>query len=227
MRIQIKHLYKSFGKQKVLNDINLTINENEVTVLMGLSGSGKTTLLRCLCDLETIDSGEIIINNRYLVRNDNGKPIYANKKEKQLIRKDIGLVFQNYQLFPHRTVIQNIMDASLYHKYLNKEEALQEAKIILEKLKISDKQDCYPSFLSGGEKQRVAIARACILRPSILCFDEPTSALDIESIDHVANIIKDLSSNMAILIITHDEGFAQKVGSKLIRIKDINSNISS
>ncbi|MEG0095418.1 MAG: ATP-binding cassette domain-containing protein [Erysipelotrichaceae bacterium] len=225
MRIQIKHLYKSFGKQKVLNDINLTMNENEVTVLMGLSGSGKTTLLRCLCDLETIDSGEIIINNRYLVRNDNGKPIYANKQEKQLIRKDIGLVFQNYQLFPHRTVLQNIIDAPLYHKYLNKEEALKQAQIILEKLKISDKQDCYPSFLSGGEKQRVAIARACILRPSILCFDEPTSALDLESIDHVASIIKDLSSDMAILIITHDEGFAQKVGRKLIRIKDINSTI--
>lgn len=222
MRIQIKNLSKSFGEHQVLHQINLDVDEKEIAVLMGLSGSGKTTLLRCLCDLETADHGEIKINEHYLLREENGTCIYADKQEKKLIRKEIGLVFQNYQLFPHRTVLQNLIDAPVYHKFMSKEEATQRAKKLLDKLQIADKIDSYPNTLSGGQKQRVAIARACILQPSVLCFDEPTSALDVESIEQVTSIIKDLSKDMAILIITHDETFAKNVGTKLIKIKDIN-----
>ncbi|MEG0470578.1 MAG: ATP-binding cassette domain-containing protein, partial [Longicatena sp.] len=176
----------------------------------------------CLCDLETADSGSICINGTYLLKEENGNAVYADKETKKAIRKDIGLVFQNYQLFPHRTVLQNLIDAPVYHKQMNKQEAEEKGKELLQKLQIGDKANSYPNTLSGGQKQRVAIARACMLQPSVLCFDEPTSALDIESIASVTSIIKDLSQDMAILIITHDEGFATQVGTKVIRIKDIN-----
>lgn len=222
MKIEIKNLCKSFQDNEVLKDLNLCVDDHEIVVLMGLSGSGKTTLLRCLCDLETADRGTMIINGKYLLKEENGVAVYANKEEKQAIRMDIGLVFQNYQLFPHRSVLQNLIDAPLYHKQLSKEDAIKKAEELLSKLQIGDKKHAYPNTLSGGQKQRVAIARACMLQPSILCFDEPTSALDIESIASVTSIIKDLSNDMAILIITHDEGFALNVGTRVIRIKDIN-----
>ena len=132
------------------------------------------------------------------------------------------MVFQNYQLFPHRNVLQNLIEAPVYHKLMSKEDAVQKAEKLLERLQISDKLHAYPSTLSGGQKQRVAIARACMLQPSVLCFDEPTSALDVESIASVTSIIKHLSKEMAILIITHDEGFAQRVGTRVVKITDIN-----
>ena len=168
----------------MLRNVDLDVKEREIVVLMGLSGSGKTTLLRCLCDLETADSGEILINDSYLLKEENGRSVYADKETKKALRKEVGMVFQNYQ--------------------------------------ISDKLHAYPSTLSGGQKQRVAIARACMLQPSVLCFDEPTSALDVESIASVTSIIKDLSKEMAILIITHDEVFAQRVGTRVVKITDIN-----
>ena len=223
MKIQIKDLCKSFGDNLVLNNLNLEVDDQEIVVLMGLSGSGKTTLLRCLCDLETADSGSILINGNYLLKTEDGKAVYANKEEKKQLRKDIGLVFQNYQLFPHRTVLQNLIDAPIYHKLMDKAQAQEKAKQLLQKLQIVDKINSYPNTLSGGQKQRVAIARACMLQPSLLCFDEPTSALDVESIASVTSIIQELSKDMAILIITHDEGFANTVGTRVIRIKDINN----
>lgn len=226
MKIQIENLCKAFGDNQVLNNLELCVDEHEIVVLMGLSGSGKTTLLRCLCDLEKADCGTIRINERYLMHMDNGIVTYANKEDKQKLRMDIGLVFQNYQLFPHRSVLQNLMDAPVYHKQMQKEEARQKALELLQKLQIADKGDSYPNTLSGGQKQRVAIARACMLQPSVLCFDEPTSALDVESIASVTSIIKELSNEMAILIITHDEGFANEVGTRVVRIKDINNGAS-
>lgn len=222
MSIQIRNLCKSFQDNQVLRSVNLDVREKEIVVLMGLSGSGKTTLLRCLCDLETADSGEIRINDRYLLKEENGKRVYADKETKKALRKEVGMVFQNYQLFPHRDVLQNLIEAPVYHKLMSKEDAVQKAEKLLERLQISDKLHAYPSTLSGGQKQRVAIARACMLQPSILCFDEPTSALDVESIASVTSIIKDLSKEMAILIITHDEGFAERVGTRVVRITDIN-----
>lgn len=222
MSIQIRNLCKSFQDNQVLRSVNLDVREKEIVVLMGLSGSGKTTLLRCLCDLETADSGEILINDRYLLKEENGKRVYADKETKKALRKEVGMVFQNYQLFPHRDVLQNLIEAPVYHKLMSKEEATQKAEELLTRLQIQDKLHAYPSTLSGGQKQRVAIARACMLQPSILCFDEPTSALDVESIASVTSIIKDLSKEMAILIITHDEGFAERVGTRVVRITDIN-----
>lgn len=222
MSIQIRNLCKSFQDNQVLRNVNLDVREKEIVVLMGLSGSGKTTLLRCLCDLETADSGEILINDRYLLKEENGKRVYADKETKKALRKEVGMVFQNYQLFPHRDVLQNLIEAPVYHKLMSKEEATQKAEELLTRLQIQDKLHAYPSTLSGGQKQRVAIARACMLQPSILCFDEPTSALDVESIASVTSIIKDLSKEMAILIITHDEGFAERVGTRVVRITEIN-----
>ena len=206
----------------MLRNVDLDVKEREIVVLMGLSGSGKTTLLRCLCDLETADSGEILINDSYLLKEENGRSVYADKETKKALRKEVGMVFQNYQLFPHRNVLQNLIEAPVYHKLMSKEDAVQKAEKLLERLQISDKLHAYPSTLSGGQKQRVAIARACMLQPSVLCFDEPTSALDVESIASVTSIIKDLSKEMAILIITHDEGFAQRVGTRVVKITDIN-----
>lgn len=222
MSIQIRNLYKSFHDNQVLRNVDLDVKEREIVVLMGLSGSGKTTLLRCLCDLETADSGEILINDSYLLKEENGRSVYADKETKKALRKEVGMVFQNYQLFPHRNVLQNLIEAPVYHKLMSKEDAVQKAEKLLERLQISDKLHAYPSTLSGGQKQRVAIARACMLQPSVLCFDEPTSALDVESIASVTSIIKDLSKEMAILIITHDEGFAKQVGTRVVRITDIN-----
>ena len=222
MSIQIQNLCKSFHDNQVLRNVDLDVKEREIVVLMGLSGSGKTTLLRCLCDLETADSGEILINDSYLLKEENGRSVYADKETKKALRKEVGMVFQNYQLFPHRNVLQNLIEAPVYHKLMSKEDAVQKAEKLLERLQISDKLHAYPSPLSGGQKQRVAIARACMLQPSVLCFDEPTSALDVESIASVTSIIKDLSKEMAILIITHDEGFAQRVGTRVVKITDIN-----
>lgn len=222
MSIQIQNLCKSFHDNRVLRNVDLDVKEREIVVLMGLSGSGKTTLLRCLCDLETADSGEILINDSYLLKEENGRSVYADKETKKALRKEVGMVFQNYQLFPHRNVLQNLIEAPVYHKLMSKEDAVQKAEKLLERLQISDKLHAYPSTLSGGQKQRVAIARACMLQPSVLCFDEPTSALDVESIASVTSIIKDLSKEMAILIITHDEGFAQRVGTRVVKITDIN-----
>ena len=222
MSIQIRNLYKSFHDNQVLRNVDLDVKEREIVVLMGLSGSGKTTLLRCLCDLETADSGEILINDSYLLKEENGRSVYADKETKKALRKEVGMVFQNYQLFPHRNVLQNLIEAPVYHKLMSKEDAVQKAEKLLERLQISDKLHAYPSTLSGGQKQRVAIARACMLQPSVLCFDEPTSALDVESIASVTSIIKDLSKEMAILIITHDEVFAQRVGTCVVKITDIN-----
>ena len=222
MSIQIRNLYKSFHDNQVLRNVDLDVKEREIVVLMGLSGSGKTTLLRCLCDLETADSGEILINDSYLLKEENGRSVYADKETKKALRKEVGMVFQNYQLFPHRNVLQNLIEAPVYHKLMSKEDAVQKAEKLLERLQISDKLHAYPSTLSGGQKQRVAIARACMLQPSVLCFDEPTSALDVESIASVTSIIKDLSKEMAMLIITHDDGFAQRVGTRVVKITDIN-----
>ena len=222
MSIQIRNLCKSFHDNQVLRNVDLDVKEREIVVLMGLSGSGKTTLLRCLCDLETADSGEILINDSYLLKEENGRSVYADKETKKALRKEVGMVFQNYQLFPHRNVLQNLIEAPVYHKLMSKEDAVQKAEKLLERLQISDKLHAYPSTLSGAQKQRVAIARACMLQPSVLCFDEPTSALDVESIASVTSIIKDLSKEMAILIITHDEGFAQRVGTRVVKITDIN-----
>lgn len=202
--LEIKGLTKYYGNKLVLKNINLTINDKECAVIMGPSGYGKTTLIRCLCGLERYD-GEILIDSKVLNRNN-----------------QIGLVFQNYQLFPHRTVMQNLTDVGHYHKISYKEKISEYAEDILNKLGVEDIKDSYPNKLSGGQKQRVAIARACMLKPKVLCLDEPTSSLDSKTIEKVAAMIKELNKMMTIIVITHDESFAKMVGTRLIKISEIN-----
>ena len=204
--LTVKKLSKSFKDNKVLNSIDFTVSENEIVCLMGPSGIGKSTFLNCITNLIKPDEGSITINN-----------IPNTAKEYQ---KQIGLVFQNYNLFANKTVLENCTLALKYDKIANPETKAMEA---LEKLKIADKKDEYPSHLSGGQRQRAAIARAIVLKPTILCFDEPTSALDKNSITDVTNIIKELSKEkMGILIVTHDEGFAKDVATGIVDFKDIN-----
>ena len=209
--LQVKNLNKSFGKNKVLNDINFDVKSGQVAVLLGKSGSGKTTILRCINGLEEFDSGEIVVDNC----------VIKNKNHISKYREKIGMVFQNFNLFPHMSVLENIIASPINVLKISKEEAVSRAKELLKMVDLEDKIDAYPCELSGGQCQRVAIARACALTPKVLCFDEPTSALDVESIEKVSSIIEDLKSKgMAILIITHDIGFAKNISDKVIKISD-------
>ncbi len=207
--LKVKNLNKSFGENKVLNNINFEVKSGEVCVLLGKSGAGKTTILRCINGLETFDDGEIIVDD-------------CTMKDKSHISKNrdkIGMVFQNFNLFPHMSVLENIISAPINVLKKSKEDAIKQAKEILKMVDLEDKVDAYPYELSGGQCQRVAIARACALTPKVLCFDEPTSALDVDSIEKVSQIIRNLKSKgMAILIITHDIGFANNISDKIIKI---------
>ena len=207
--LKVKNLNKSFGENKVLNNINFEVKSGEVCVLLRKSGAGKTTILRCINGLETFDDGEIIVDD-------------CTMKDKSHISKNrdkIGMVFQNFNLFPHMSVLENIISAPINVLKKSKEDAIKQAKDILKMVDLEDKVDAYPYELSGGQCQRVAIARACALTPKVLCFDEPTSALDIDSIEKVSQIIRNLKSKgMAILIITHDIGFANNISDKIIKI---------
>ncbi|MDS0524594.1 amino acid ABC transporter ATP-binding protein [Clostridium sp. SHJSY1] len=210
--LKITGLKKSFKKTEVLKGINLTINHGETLVIVGPSGGGKTTLLRCVNALEKADGGTIEINGKTLC--DNGK--YADKNGLKDIRKDVGLVFQGYNLFPHMNVLENLIEAPQRVFGVSKEDATKKAREILGFLGLRDKETNYPFELSGGQKQRVAIARALTLEPKLMCFDEPTSALDPSLTDEVANIIKSLNNKgMSNLIITHDMDFAKKVADRI------------
>jgi len=204
----VNNLKKAYQSNVVLNDINVVVKDQEIVSLMGTSGIGKSTLLRCINKLETIDSGEISI-----------KGIAITDKNYQ---EQIGLVFQNYNLFPHLSVLENLIQPLLIKK-IDKETAIKKADELLAKLNILDKKLAYPNQLSGGQKQRVAICRACMLNPKLLCFDEPTSALDAASIEDVKKTIKELSNDMAILIVTHDENFARAVSTRIIKMQDANT----
>lgn len=207
--LKVKKLNKSFGDNRVLDNINFDVKSGEVCVLLGKSGVGKTTILRCINGLEDFDNGEIIVDNCVM-------------KDKSHILKNrdkIGMVFQNFNLFPHMSVLENIISAPINVLKKSKQEAIKDAKEILKIVDLEDKINSYPYELSGGQCQRVAIARACALTPKVLCFDEPTSALDVESIEKVSNIIRGLKEKgMAILIITHDIGFANNISDKIIKI---------
>ena len=209
--LTVKNLNKSFGDNKVLNNINFNIEKGEICALLGKSGAGKTTILRCINGLEDFDSGEIIID----------ECVMSNKNHISKNRDKIGMVFQNFNLFPHMSVLENIIAAPINVLKKTKEEAIKEAKEILKMVDLEDKINSYPYELSGGQCQRVAIARACALTPKVLCFDEPTSALDVDSINKVSSIIRDLKNKgMAIIIITHDISFANNISDKIIKISD-------
>ncbi|GAA0077915.1 amino acid ABC transporter ATP-binding protein [Clostridium sp. CTA-5] len=215
--LNVSGIRKKFGNTEVLKGIDLKIAAGEILVIVGPSGGGKTTLLRCINALEQCDNGSIEIDGKYICKD--GK--YADKKAMSEIRKDIGLVFQSFNLFPHMTVLENIIEAPQKVLGLSKNESIKKADEILGFLGLGDKKNNYPFELSGGQKQRVAIGRALALEPKIMCFDEPTSALDPGLTGEVTNLIKSLSNTgMGMLIITHDMEFAKAVSSRIVSMNE-------
>lgn len=216
--VEVKNIKKSFGKLDVLKDISLEVLEGQVLAIIGPSGSGKSTLLRCIMNLETIDSGEIEICGEKLVsNNEKGVAVYAHKKDCQKIMLSLGLVFQNFNLFPHLSVLENITHAQIKVLKTPKEEAEKTAIELLEKMGLADRADAYPYQLSGGQQQRVSIARAMALKPQVLLFDEPTSALDPELTGEILKVIRQLASEkMTMVIVTHEMNFAKNVADHII-----------
>lgn len=212
--ISVKNIKKSFNDGiQVLNDISFEVNKGEVLGIIGPSGSGKSTMLRCIAQLETVQSGSISICGEKLV--DNG--IYADKKTQRQIGLKLGFVFQNFNLFPHMSVLQNIIDPQIHVLKIKKEEAVNNAVLLLDRMGLSDKQDSYPCELSGGQQQRVSIARALALKPDVLLFDEPTSALDPELTGEILSVIRQLAEEkMTMVVVTHEMAFARDTSDKLI-----------
>ncbi len=210
--IKISQLNKSFGDLHVLKNIDMTVYESDVVCLIGSSGSGKSTLLRCLNFLERKDNGNIIIE---------GNEVNPRTDDLNKIREKVGMVFQNFNLFPHKTVLENIIEAPVMVKGVDKEKAIIKAKQLLKKVGLEDKSDVYPSKLSGGQKQRVAIARALAMEPDIMLFDEPTSALDPELVGEVLTTMKDLAEEgMTMVVVTHEMGFAKEVADWIVYMHD-------
>lgn len=215
--LQVRNLEKSFDNLQVLKDISLSVENGEIVSIIGSSGSGKSTLLRCLTRLDTINSGEIIIDGDTMVSTMDGKVKYAEESVLKNIRMKTGMVFQSFNLFPHYNVLRNITEAPIYAAGISREEAENTAFELLNKLGLTDKADAYPYQLSGGQSQRVSIARALALRPKMLFFDEPTSALDPELTGEVLKVIRSLTSmNMTMIIVTHEMGFAKEISNRMI-----------
>jgi polar amino acid transport system ATP-binding protein len=216
--LEINHMKKSFDKLEVIKDISLSVNEGEVLSIIGPSGSGKSTVLRCAAMLEKMNSGDLIYLGEYAAHNNTeGKSVYMAKKELRRFHKYYGLVFQNFNLFPHYTVLKNITDAPMTVDKVSKKEAEERAMVLLKKLGLEDKKDAYPYQLSGGQQQRVSIARALALQPKILFFDEPTSALDPELTGEVLKVIKELAKEkMTMIIVTHEMQFAKELSDRII-----------
>ena len=207
-KVVVKNLKKSFGKLEVLKDIDMEIKEGEVVVLLGPSGSGKSTFLRCLNRLEDITAGEVIVD---------GIHVDDKKTDINKLRENIGMVFQHFNLFPHMTVLENIMLAPVELKKMTKEEAREKGMALLKRVGLDAKADVYPPQLSGGQKQRVAIARALAMNPDIMLFDEPTSALDPEMVGEVLAVMKELAADgMTMVVVTHEIGFAREVASRVV-----------
>lgn len=218
LMIDARQIYKSFGSLSVLKGVDLQVNKSEVIAIIGSSGSGKSTLLRCLNHLETIDSGSIAIEGDFIVQNNSAQQAqYAPERIIKNICRRMGMVFQQFNLFPHMTVLQNIIEAPITVKKQNRSEAIPLAQNLLKKVGLADKQDYYPSQLSGGQKQRVAIARALAMQPDIMLFDEPTSALDPELTGEVLKTMQQLAEEkMTMVIVTHEMGFAREVADRVL-----------
>lgn len=219
--LEINHMRKSFDGLEVLKDISLSVKEGEVVSIIGPSGSGKSTILRCATMLEKMDGGDLIYMGEGAALDHDGKSVYASKKGLQRIRHYYGLVFQNFNLFPHYSVYKNIVDAPISVYKVSKKEADERADKLLNQLGLSDKRDAYPYQLSGGQQQRVSIARALALQPKILFFDEPTSALDPMLTAEVLKVIKDLAKQkMTMIIVTHEMEFARELSDRIIFMED-------
>ena len=215
--LEMNHIKKSFDGQEVLKDISIHVDEGEVLSIIGPSGSGKSTMLRCATMLETIDDGEIIYLGDKAAFSKDGHAVYAKAADLKKIHSYYGLVFQNFNLFPHYSVIKNITDAPLRVQKRSKSEVYAEARELLKKMGLEDKENAYPYQLSGGQQQRVSIARALAMKPKILFFDEPTSALDPELTGEILKIIKNLAAEkMTMVIVTHEMNFAQNVSDYVV-----------
>ena len=215
--LTLKNICKKFGKTDVLKGIDISIQEQEVVTIIGSSGSGKSTLLRIINQLDKVDEGEIIVDDEIMVTSKNGMPCYSDEKILKSIRQKTGLVFQNFNLFPHFSVLRNITEAPIHVLGLSEMEAKEQGERLLERLGLADKANAYPYQLSGGQQQRVSIARALALQPKILFFDEPTSALDPELTGEVLKVIRSLKDlNMTMVIVTHEMAFAKDISDRVI-----------
>ena len=214
--LRVENCRKSFDGEEILKGISLSVNEGEVVSVIGPSGSGKSTFLRCACMLETMDGGSLAYAGKFAAKEESGKVVYAPHVELKEIRKTYGLVFQNFNLFPHYTVLKNVVEPQMIAGK-TREDAEKKALECLEKLGLSDKAKNYPCQLSGGQQQRVSIARALALEPKVLFFDEPTSALDPELTGEVLKVIRDLAAlHMTMIIVTHEMNFAREVSDRMI-----------
>ena len=215
--LEMKHIKKEFGGVSVIRDISFSVEQGEILAIIGPSGSGKSTLLRCATMLETIEDGEILYMDQKATWTENGKLFWAKKQQRREIESCFGLVFQNFNLFPHFSVIKNITDAPIRVQKRDKEIVYREAENLLKKMGLADKADAYPHQLSGGQQQRVSIARALALKPKMLFFDEPTSALDPELTGEILRVIKNLAvEHMTMVIVTHEMKFARNVADRII-----------
>ncbi|MCT6881699.1 MAG: amino acid ABC transporter ATP-binding protein, partial [Snodgrassella alvi] len=216
--IDARGIYKAFGNVEVLKGVDIQVARSEVVAIIGSSGSGKSTLLRCLNYLEKIDAGSIAIENDFLVQNNiHNRAHYAPERTIKNICARMGMVFQQFNLFPHMTVLQNVIEAPVTVKKLKRDEIVPLAQELLRKVGLENKQDCYPSQLSGGQKQRVAIARALAMQPQIMLFDEPTSALDPELTGEVLKTMQQLAEDkMTMVVVTHEMGFAREVANQVL-----------
>ncbi|WP_234688387.1 amino acid ABC transporter ATP-binding protein [Comamonas aquatica] len=216
--ISAQGIHKAFGGVEVLRGVSLDLLRGEVVAVIGPSGSGKSTFLRCLNNLETIDRGTIVVEGETLARNDDaGKAHYAPEAQIRQIGRKMGMVFQSFNLFPHLSVLENIIEAPMLVKKLKREDIVPKAEALLKKVGLLEKRDAYPNRLSGGQKQRVAIARALAMDPDIMLFDEPTSALDPELTGEVLRTMRELANeHMTMLVVTHEMGFAREVANRVI-----------
>ena len=215
--LEINHCRKSFGGVEVLTDLSLSVQESQVLSIIGPSGSGKSTLLRCATLLETMDGGDLIYDGIYAARDQDGKAVYASGQDLKTVRNMFGLVFQNFNLFPHYSVLKNVMEAPILVQKRDRREVEQEARDLLSQMGLEDRADAYPYQLSGGQQQRVSIARALAMNPKILFFDEPTSALDPELTGEILRVIRALAEKrMTMVIVTHEMAFARDVSDYVV-----------
>lgn len=219
--IEMRNIRKDFGKNTILHGVDMDLEKGKVISIIGPSGAGKSTLLRCLNHLELIQGGSICVGGEYLAQEKDGKVVYADDVTARRILLRMGMVFQSFNLFPHMTVLDNILAAPVYVKGMKREDVIPTADALLDKVGLLNKKDVYPGSLSGGQKQRVAIARALAMNPDIMLFDEPTSALDPEMVGDVLNVMKELAEQgMTMIIVTHEMGFARQVANRVIFTAD-------
>ncbi len=220
--VKAEEVCKSFGALHVLKGITLEIGRGEVLVLVGPSGSGKSTFLRCMNHLEQVNAGRLYVDGELIGYRDKGSKLYEmSPREAAKQRRDIGMVFQHFNLFPHRTALENVIEAPIHVKKIKKNDAVARAKDLLSQVGLSDKAGAYPAQLSGGQQQRVAIARALAMNPKLMLFDEPTSALDPELVGEVLEVMKKLAAEgMTMVVVTHEMGFAREVANQLVFMDD-------